>query len=150
LNGVIATTRPHGTRIVSPNAPAPFGAASSGSVSPRSCVPSNADRRRMCGPRPTSARDSASGLPCSRESSVATSSTCASSISAARRRISPRSQPESFAICFAPSTPAASARSTSSSLAEGTVSITSPLYGLATSSSAPFAVHSPATYIFIR
>ncbi len=75
LNGVIATTTPHGTRIARPSLPAPLKAASSGSTSPRSCDPSKAASRSRSGHRPTSPRDSDSGLPSSREIVSANSST---------------------------------------------------------------------------
>src|SRR5207249_2311455 len=43
LNGLIATTTPHGTRNVNPNFPAPPGDASNGTVSPCNRRASSAD-----------------------------------------------------------------------------------------------------------
>src|SRR6266446_5956651 len=75
LNGLIATTTPHGTRIVTPNLPRPCAAPSRATVSPCTRLASSADSIIVSTARRASARPSARIFPSSFEISVPSSST---------------------------------------------------------------------------
>ena len=124
LNGVMATTIPHGTRSVTPNFPLPDGTASSGTVSPCSRRAASADSFSVSTAREASSLPSARILPSSSEIVRPNSSTRAAMRSAALRRMAARSCAVSLAIARAPRSAACNARSTSPRSARGTVSIT--------------------------
>ena len=63
LNGLMATTTPHGTLRVKPNFPCPPEAASRGMVSPRILFASSADSSMVSAARTTSNLDSHRALP---------------------------------------------------------------------------------------
>ena len=81
MNGVIATTIPHGCRSVNATFPAPPGAASTGTVSPCIRAPSEALTRSKSGIRFASFVASSSGLPTSSAIVRASSGSCSSSAS---------------------------------------------------------------------
>ncbi len=91
LNGLIATTTPHGTRRVTPNRLPPLGSPSSGTVSPWIRLASSADPMIVSTARRASPRPSAMILPSSVEMSRPSSSFRASMSSAAFFRIFQRS-----------------------------------------------------------
>src|SRR5438034_10919133 len=149
LNGLIATTTPHGTRSVTPSLPRPWAAASRATVSPWTRLASSADSIIVSTARWASARPSARIFPSSFEISVPSSSTRAAIFSAAAWRIFQRSKAVSLAIALAPRSADWSARSTSVASARGTVSIRELSYELRTSIFWGLSSHSPATYIFM-
>ena len=147
LNGLIATTTPTGTRIVKPNLVALPGEASSGIVSPYSRLASSADHDNVWMQRSTSTRASPIVLPSSCWIVRAKSSCRSRTSSTVRINAVYRSNAEIAFICLKPRFADCTARSISSMVAWGTVSIVDPSNGLVTGALAEPSTHRPPMYI---
>ena len=149
LNGLIAATMPQGTRMVNPNWPDQLGAPSRGTVSPWMRLASSAEPVRVCTARSTSVRPSAMTLPSSSVMMRPCSSRRSSSSSAAFLRMLYRSWAGILAMILAPRAALVIAASMSDSSALGTVSISTPSYGLTTAIFRSLSIHSPPRNIFM-